>query len=82
MLSPISIGVTSNLDKTPASLSDITSPSLATTQSSFISTFPALIPALIFNEPSSPIIGPGEKLVGPAATTISFGATCPALALA
>jgi len=36
----------------------------------------AIIPAC----PSSPIIGPGEKLVGPGSATRSLGAICPGLA--
>ena len=80
MSKPISIGFISSLVRIAARAELISSPCLATMQSSLIAIFPASTAVLILNALSSPIIGPGIKGVVPALTTISLGAICPAFA--
>jgi len=79
-ISPTSIGLTSSLDKTSASLALITSPFRTTVLVSRIFTLPASIAAGIPACCSSPTIGPGLKLVGPFSTMISSGAFSPGFA--
>jgi len=57
-----------NLVSMEATLGFIISPSLTTTESTFIAIFPPSTPAFIPTAPSSPMIGPGAKGVGPAFT--------------
>ena len=57
-------------------------PFLTMVAGSFIVIFPPSIPAFIFNFPSSEIIGPAGRSVGPALIVISCGAVCPAFAFA
>ena len=77
---PTSIGMIAKRVRTSATFGLIFSPAFATILSDLIDTLPPSTPVLMPICPSSPIIGPGAKEVGPAGTMMSLGAVCPAFA--